>query len=668
MSKKIIKVYILKKIMQFFIIFFLLLSLSSQLFAKEVLGTLSEGEGSSFVPFQGSSFSIIRDVVHSVYDGNFNISIQSGGEIIYQENNQIDDLYLVFNDPINTGDEIRLYVNKGVFVFKMSSLETLPDVIVDAIKEQKPAQYEQMKQLHHPRKKPIVESQMIEPEPIVYPTVEPIVMPEPKYDSRVIKRAVKPYDYEKEQAKAKQKELPIAKVYKPEVVVPKKEIQVSKPKLPTEFSKPMKVETIEKPAIKRVGIEKLSQNMESVKTELNSKTNSQKPLDVKITSSGLEKVAKVSKITPPKVSSSGIETLPSAKTFPHVLDTSSAPIGKVSKLATETKKMESFSKTTAPMMQKAQTGRFKTQIATGVVTPPKFEQKAPEVVVKKIEIEDKIIPPTVMQKPTPPVIKPMPTPEIVRYSEPKVVAPPIEPELIRPEIVEKPVVRKMDKPKDRIVITKTIATKKEEESRVIKRHVQPQEYGREQEQIPERMSDRVVAGTGYGVAGSGKIKVKAYSNNRPVSAWVEVFKAGTKQRVKTFYTGKGRSLKDVKLPAGVYVIKATYRTAGSKRKKTVGRVTLDEGGSINKTITFDDGSLNVTVQKNGNPIYAKVEVFKAGKKRRIAYEFSSRETGVATLSLGSGTYDIVVRDHEDTRRFDSVSIKGGNGKSINVDF
>jgi len=181
------------------------------------------------------------------------------------------------------------------------------------------------------------------------------------------------------------------------------------------------------------------------------------------------------------------------------------------------------------------------------------------------------------------------------------------------------------------------------------------------------MSDRVL-GNGYGLATPGRIKVKAYSNNRAVSAWVEVFKADTKQRVKTFYTGKGRGLKDVKLPAGVYIIKATYRTATSKRKKTIGRVTLSEGDSINKSIRFDDGSIKVKVTKSGSPIYAKVEVFKAGQKRRIAYEFTSRSKGIANFSLGSGEYDIVVRDHGDKRRFDYVTVKGGKSKTLNADF
>ncbi len=332
--------------------------------------------------------------------------------------------------------------------------------------------------------------------------------------------------------------------------------------------------------------------------------------------------------------------------------------------------MESFSTSTPPTMRENQTGSFQTQISTSAVQKPEFRTE-PKVVVKKIKIQEPMPKPQMEE-----VFKvnsaPKHEPEIVKYDEPQVVAPEPVAKIIEPEIVKAPIVKR-EESKDRIVITKTIAIPKKkkevakEEPRVIKRHVQPKEYKTEQEQIPGRMSDRV-AGNGYGMSTQGKIKVKAYSNNRPVSAWVEVFKAGTSQRVKTFYTGKGGSLKDVKLPAGTYVIKATYRTATSKRKKTLGRVVLEEGGSINKKISFDDGTVTIKVKKSGKPIYAKVEVYKSGSKRRIAYEFTSKSNGVAKLSLGSGEYDIVIKDHSEVIRFDSVRVKGGKSKTLNADF
>jgi len=646
----------LTKIIQLFIISALFLVVTkTDLPAREVSGSLSAGEGSSFVPLQGSAFSIVSDVTSRIYDGSFNILIRSGGKIIYQEKNQLDDLYLVFNEPIDNGDVIKLDVVKGVFIFKMSHMDTLPDIIIDAIKKQAPRSYKQLKALHKPRENKLVKQKVtLKEEPRV---IKRHIEPEnyiPEKEPEVVISKLQPVESKKEAGFFDSFSEKIGKLVS--AAGSEKDEIISVKPVPKDIAKPITDENIIKPTTQKSGIDTLSSSIDSVNKEIASVLKLQsKAIN---TRSSIEDVARRSKIDVPKTSTSGIESLPMAETFPLDFDSRKSSAGFKSTIPKSQTKIESFSTTVRPTMQETQTGLFQTQITSSAIQKPEFQTKTakPKVIVKKIKIQEKI---------------PEPILEEVLKVEPEVVAPEVVEEISEPVIVKVPVVKR-ENSKDRIVITKTLAAKKKkeivkDEPRVIKRHIEPADYKKEQEQIPSRMSDRV-AGNGYGMAAPSRIKIKAYSNNRPISAWVEVFKAGTKQRVKTFYTGKGTSLKDIKLPAGTYVIKATYRTATSKRKKTIGRVVLKEGGSINKSISFDDGIVTVKVKEVGKPIYAKVEVYKSGSKRRIAYEFTSRSSGVAKFSLGSGKYDIVVKDHSEVIRFDSVRVKDGKSKTLNADF
>ena len=695
----------MSKIIDTFIIFMFLVV--SGLSAKDISGVLSAGEESVFVPLQGSAFSINSDITSGIYDGKFNIIIRSGGEIIYEENNQEDDLYLVFNEPVSSGDNIKLNVLKGVFKFKVSHMDTLPSEIVDAIQQQAPKVYEQLKPLHQR-----VQNEVQYQQPVIEPYV-PVVEPIPTYtpakiienddfDSRVVKRAVDPKDY-----------------------IAEKPYEMNVPIVPTVSQKSVekKVEEVKKESIKS---DKNAPNIISTTIdEINKKISSiirfqsnPKAIDKNEIKSDIKEVSKNSIEKPSSFTQK--TNLPNISTsLPKNLQKVEKPSGLQNNLPTISTPKSDIKKFTPKVEQKNDFKPYESKIEKQVVQKPMFRETKPNIIVNSqptiapipkmnnvnnfpvSSIEKRDVqrptfrdrkPKVIVQKITPskiieapkmkpsrilpvaPKIKPTIEPKIVEYKEPQIVHSTMpEPEIIIPPVASKPRVIKHTPSKDKIVITKTISAKKKQEkvdkyeSRVIKRHVPVEDYNNQEEHIPERMSDRVL-GTGYGMASQGHIKVQAFSNNRPISAWVEVFKSGTKQRVKTFYTGRGSSLKDVKLPAGVYVIKATYRTAGSKRKKTIGKVSLQEGESINKTITFDDGSITIKVTKNGEPIYARVEVFKSGKKRRIAYEFSSKTDGIATLSLGSGTYDIVVKDHANVKRFNSVKISGSKGKTFNADF
>jgi len=645
----------LKKFIKlFFILTVLVFSSKENLVAKEISGSLSSGEGSSFVPIKGAAFSIISDVTSGIRGGNYNILIKSGGRVIYKEKNQLDDLYLVFNEPVNEDDIIKLDVNKGIFLFKMSPMETLPDVIVDAIKKQAPREYKELKPLHNRHKisssKGIVHKK-VKKEPVKREPISNSVL-ETSIDDEIEKANIQ------EPVKVK-KESGFFDRFSKKI----DEFIHSKPK----DEKIIETSQISTPP---TDIGNLSNSIDNTKKDITSTIKLEKrEISSSAIKSDIDKVAEVSRVKMPKTSTSDISSLPTAQTFPLDLERVKTPVGVKSSFKTPKSELESFAKCTPPSMSSSEVGSFKTQIGNGNnIQQPKFKSQNELVEIKEVKLDEEI---PQFKKEEPVVTTTVP--QVQPYKQPEIISEPSVPQtIVETEPEEKVIVIKDEEPKDRIVITKMIAIAKKnpepkEESRVIRRHVDPEEYKKQQKaEIPDRMSDRVLGG-GVGLS-SGTLKVKAYSNNRPISAWVEVFRADTKKRVKTFYTGKGRTLQDIKLPAGVYVVKATYRTAGSKRKKTIGRIKLKEGESINRKITFDDGSVIVKVKKGGKPIYAKVEVYKKGKKRRIAYEFTSRINGTATLSLGSGEYDIVVRDHNNVKRFNSIAIRGGKAKTIHANF
>ena len=182
------------------------------------------------------------------------------------------------------------------------------------------------------------------------------------------------------------------------------------------------------------------------------------------------------------------------------------------------------------------------------------------------------------------------------------------------------------------------------------------------------MDDRVL-GTGVSdTAYTGRLGMRASKNKKPIAAWVEVFKNGTKQRVKTFYTSKSAQTKHVKLPAGVYMVRVSYRTKDSKQQKTLKTLHINAGDTIDKSLVFNDGKLKVIAQRAGRPLYVKVLVYKHNARKRVTYGFSSRTTGISEITLSNGVYDIEVLDHDDVLPFDTIRISGGKTNTINVDF
>lgn len=208
-----------------------------------------------------------------------------------------------------------------------------------------------------------------------------------------------------------------------------------------------------------------------------------------------------------------------------------------------------------------------------------------------------------------------------------------------------------------------LPSEKEPEEKIVITKILKKKQNMQQGEAMVRMQDRVIGGGYNAESSSGKLSVSAYANRRPVSAWVEVYKG--KRRVKTFYSGVKR---EVKLPEGTYILKATYRAGSSKQRKNLGRVRLKNGDAIHKKVYFAIGTLNVVAKRKGKPIYVKVEIYKKGASRRYAYTFSSPGSCIAHLQLAQGHYRIVIKDHGKTQSFDNIYIKGERTKTLQADF
>ena len=225
----------------------------------------------------------------------------------------------------------------------------------------------------------------------------------------------------------------------------------------------------------------------------------------------------------------------------------------------------------------------------------------------------------------------------------------IEPKIKEPEtVVVEPEEETKIKNDKKIVITKIIDTKKDQ-------------------QEEDKFADRVL-GTGYKSKDQGTLKVVATSNDKPVAAWVEVYRAGTKQRVKTFYTSTTRIAKKITLPSGDYTVKTTYRKASMKQQKILKNIDISDGQDIAKHISFKSGTLKIVTKRQSKATRAKVEIYKYRSKRLYTYAFTSKISGEINIILPEGKYDIIIKEFKNKKRVRGLYVRGGKTRRINVAF
>ncbi len=608
-------------------------------------GIVSAGEEIEITPQDGHSFNVKRV---SGSDANYDIEMSNKGNVYYSQEHQVDDVYLVFHNDVVPGDRIKIHVNSGSFSYSFSAINALPKMVKKALykkavnqnKSQKPKRVKK-KVIHHQTKK--------KEEPIVGEFVEDFDKKERKkeFEQKVVEQKsdeirtheiVASQEQEKgtstsNKNKTKQKVLSdsfysnFTKIFKDML---------------KKFSTPQK--SSHQPQVQKSVQKAEKEEIEALPTKANQEELvvdqreivheatmirgdfSKLPSEIEIfDDSKLQESAKVEKKVFPKLEQEKVQELEkkSLKTeVPTILPVTPSPT------------LEGGSKKESLPIQKSNPVPTQAPIQS-------LEDKFKGRVIghqDRTAIEDDTIDTGYKDE----------------YSDLNKESKKFDKTQQESSISHE---GKVEIDENKIVITKILDKEKNKEKS------EDIFAGR----VLGKMDDRVLGG-GYDPDSEvAKFGVRATKNSLPVSAWIEVFKDGTKKRVKTFYTSDTRKTKKIKLPAGVYMIRATYRTRSGKLQKTLKHIHLKSGGDITKHITFNEGKLKVVSKRGDKPLYVKVVVYRSGTKERVTYEFSDRESGVALLSLATGDYDIEVIDHEQKREF-ATTIRASKTETINADF
>ncbi len=168
---------------------------------------------------------------------------------------------------------------------------------------------------------------------------------------------------------------------------------------------------------------------------------------------------------------------------------------------------------------------------------------------------------------------------------------------------------------------------------------------------------------------SGKLKINALRNGKPIGAWYEVFKAeaegsGEKLSVATnpIHTGG----EEIKLVPGTYdLIIRNQEDAGNPTMNFPG-ISIEIGKTVTKVADFSGGTLQVKALRNGKPVGAWYEVLKVEEGRGEAKESVASNPigeGGENVKLLPGVYDLTIRNQEDagnpTMNFPGTRIEAG---------
>lgn len=669
-----------------------LLFVHTLLFAGSVVTVkkISEKEKITYYPKQGESFRVSIDLNRFVRGANYDIMMRNGKIIYFENKKQTDDIYFVFNEPVDRGDEILLKVNRGHFIYTTQSVEDLPKPIKKVLQvNEKEQKSKKASKTNNDKVTIKTKEYCFDDKGEVFECKSPSVA---KMDSSssMRKRGILPNESANEQ-KQEPKTPNFIELFS-------KKLQMAYEKIKTTLtsSSQKKAQEEIKSSQKENARKEEKQEKESIKKEQSVQKKIEKTLPATPPKELLRENELITekidlpnpKIVNPPLPSSDSVAAATSVLKPRIKSPSFvSKIAQDSSIANKSKILtpelsDNFAKELPKVLKEDKSNQIAREyrpnikepqrispydnLNTPVAQPVYKEVPSSKILQRRLKESDisaaKTTPPNLQNKEfvsaTPisqkthesDVSESMNikgdesnTHNIKKPTQTRIV------EVKKMKPIAQEVANEEEEPKDKIVITKIIEKKPSSKSST--------------DAFPQRMSERVLGGGYKETNGMGSVSVKAYSNLKPVSAWVEVYQ--NKKRVKSFYTGRS---KPVKLPAGTYVLKATYRTGTSKQKKVLGKIKLAEGQSIRKKVHFKIGTLNVIAKRDNKPLYVKVEIYKKGSHSRYAYTFSSRNTGIAHLKLSEGTYKIVVKDRAKKRTFNDIFIKGAALKSVVAEF
>ncbi len=676
-------------------LFIISVFINTTIFANLAMhGTLTSAQEVILKPLNGHALSITRTAGKYMSNSSFDFTMLSNNSVIYKDQNQFEDIYLVFHDQVLSSDRIKIHVNRGYFNYAITPLSTLPKVVKSVLDPEVMHPTHTPKKKHNNQKAPVQKKHNNQKAPV-----------QKKHVNTSAAKTVK-------QAQRSTNE---AQVTKP--VYTSQTSTAMKPPLSDSFFQ--KFTQIFKKLVAALTIN------QHAKTEQPAMKQSAKAVSNPSTHPSTKKT--VAAVKPIQKSTGMLE---------HFDDQALKNAAKVEERRfkkeksgitntfndTALKNQATLTKSQFRAPKRGISEKFDDQnIRQSARISPKQFQPA-----KKLDLESSHLPATIEEKykaalQTPPqayhdtlnkAVESVPTftdtaPAIENKTVPETVQPVIQPVTLPKPIAQKQAAEpQVNIPKQTLNNKPTYpdtgykegyedlnpkpAAKPKARKRVLEDQTLPQNSARisgddsgqklvitklidkEKKEDPfagrvlGRMDDRVIGNSERESA--ARLGMRVTKNSRPVSAWIEVFKNGTKQRVKTFYTSKSRRPKTVKLPEGVYMVRATYRTRDNKQQKTIKNIRLKEGSNVNRKIAFSDGKLRIIARRGDKALYVKVIVYTSNTHRRVGYSFSSRTSGIAELTLGSGRYDVEILEHNKNRSFDGIQIKGGKTNTLHVNF
>ena len=168
---------------------------------------------------------------------------------------------------------------------------------------------------------------------------------------------------------------------------------------------------------------------------------------------------------------------------------------------------------------------------------------------------------------------------------------------------------------------------------------------------------------------SGKLKITALRNGKPIGAWYEVFKAekeGSGEKISVATNPINSGGEEVKLIPGTYDLLIRNQDDAGNPTMNFPGITIEAGKTVAKVADFSGGTLKVKALRNGKPVGAWYDVFKAeaagnGDKENVASN-PIHEDG-ENIKLVPGVYDLTIRNQEDagnpTMNFPGLTIEAG---------
>ncbi len=168
---------------------------------------------------------------------------------------------------------------------------------------------------------------------------------------------------------------------------------------------------------------------------------------------------------------------------------------------------------------------------------------------------------------------------------------------------------------------------------------------------------------------SGKLKISTLRNGKPIGAWYEVFKAeteGSGEKISVATNPVNAAGEEIKLIPGTYdLLIRNQEDAGNPTMNFPG-LTIEAGKTVEKIANFAGGTLKVKALKNGKPIGAWYDVFKAETEKNNDKEpVASNPVGDegVNIKLVPGVYDLTIRNQENgenaVKTFPGITLEAG---------